>query len=389
MLPISADSSRPPHERSRAIERLNLTAGMWLLFAGCASSAPYDTIEASGGVVGTANAGAGSAPTSRAGDSSSTASGAGGSAASGAGGAPGGGSGAGGSSSTGGCPDGPPPAGLKVRLNAALGVSLQGDALSEWADQSGQNNPPATQGEGGHRPTMKAAAVNGKPVVHFDGEDDYLALPFPVNGRDHMTIAAISRTWAFQNGSPNKDCDFDQDGLTDIGRELNCSGTDQSLITWPEGNAQFAHTGIFYGIGQTEVTFRFGTGKDYLNFKTPFVLLNPPADAFVWSAAVMNGPSRRFYLNGAIPTGRLDYRDAATAMLETTTLRDEYDRAQPDAPSAVDRTEPVAHIGRGRFAPATSFWAGDLAELLIYDTALSDSDLSALGTYVKCTYGIQ
>ncbi len=381
---FSVDSSRRPHEHSGSIERLYLTVGLLLVLAGCAGSTPQDSIGAAGGVAGTAIEDAGGG--SRDGGSSSTAT-AGGGAPNG--GAPNSGGRDGGSSITGGCPEGPPAGGLKVRLNAAQGVNLQGDSLSEWADQSGQNNPPATQGEASRRPTIKPAAVNGRPVVHFDGEDDYLALPFPVNGRDHMTIAAISRTWAFQNGSPNNDCDFDHDGLTDVGRELNCSGTDQSLITWPEGNAQFAHTGIFYGIGQTEATFRFGTGTEYLHFKTPFVLLNPPADAFVWSAAVMNGPSRRFYLNGAIPTGRLDYRDATTATLDTTTLRSDYDRPQPDAPSAVDRTEPVAHIGRGRFEPATSFWAGDLAELLIYDTALSDSDLSLLGTYVKCTYGIQ
>jgi hypothetical protein len=103
----------------------------------------------------------------------------------------------------------------------------------------------------------------------------------------------------------------------------------------------------------------------------------------------MNGPSRRFYLNGTIPTGRFDYRDATAAMLDTTALRDPYDRPQPDAPTAGARTEPIAHIGRGRFQPATSFWAGDLAELLIYDTALSDSELGALATYVRCAYGIE
>ncbi len=373
--------------RSGAAERLALVAGS-LLLAGCGSSLPNDPLDTGGGAVNASGGTSGSASASAgAGNGGAAAMSLGGSSA--AGSVNGGGPPRGGSSGAASCADGPPAAGLKVRLSAASGVSLEGDSVSAWADQSGLTNPAATQGDGARRPTVNAGALNGRPVIHFDGEDDYLELPFPVNGLDHMTIAAVSRTWIFQSGSPNNDCDSDKDGLTDIGRELNCSGTDQSLITWPEGNAQFAETGVFYGLGQTEATFRFGTGKDYLHYKTPFVLLNPPGDAFVWSAAVMNGPLRRFYLNGTIPTGRLDYRDDTTALLETTALRDESDRPQPDAPAAIARAEPVAHIGRGRFQAATSFWAGDLAELLIYDTALSDSELSALGAYIECAYGLE
>ncbi len=286
------------------------------------------------------------------------------------------------------CPDDPPMKGLKVRLSAAAGIALQGDAVSAWADTSGQNNPAANQADEGRRPTVQAGALGGRPVVHFDGDDDYLNLPFPVNGLDQMTIASVSRTWALQNGSPNNDCDFNQDGLTDVGRELNCSGTDQDLITWPETAGHFDATGIFYAVGQSEVTFRFGTGQEYNHYKTPFVLTQPPQDAFVWGAAVMAGASRRFYLNGVTPSGRLDYRDDIVERLETSAQQRYGGDARPDWPVVVHNAEATAHIGRGRFEPASSFWAGDLAELLIYDAALSAEELSALGAYVRCTYGL-
>lgn len=261
--------------------------------------------------------------------------------------------------------------------------------MATWHDVSGRSNPAATQQESQRRPSVKLGALNGSPVIHFDGEDDYLRLPFEVTGRDQMTIAAVSRTWTFQNGSPNHDCDFNGDGLTDVGRELNCSGTDQDLITWPEQGGQFSATGVFYGVGQTEATFRFGTGQQYRRYKTPFVLTEPPGERFVWSAGVMNGAARRFFLNGVTPNGRLDYRDDIVEKLETSAQQTYGGSPRPDWPVAVTGTEGTANIGRGRFQASSSFWAGDLAELLIYDTALVDADLAGLGAYVACSYGLK
>ncbi len=102
-----------------------------------------------------------------------------------------------------------------------------------------------------------------------------------------------------------------------------------------------------------------------------------------------DGAARRFFLNGVTPSGRLDYRDDIVEKLETTSQQTYGGSPRPDWPVAVRGTEGTANIGRGRFQPSSSFWAGDLAELLIYDTALVDVELAGLGAYVACSYGLE
>jgi hypothetical protein len=282
------------------------------------------------------------------------------------------------------CPDAPPERGLKVRFRADTGVTDEG-GVRAWHSLA-EPSIEAAQDDGNRRPQVIDAALNGHPVIQLDGEDDVLGFPFPVTGLDHMSLAAVSRTWTYQPGSPNADCDFDDDGLTDVGRELNCSGTDQSLLCWNEGGGAFASTGIFYGVSQTEVTFRFGTGQQYRFYKTPFVLESPPEDRFNWNLAVMNGAERTFWLDGVVPSGRLDYRDPEVFELRTRSDLDSAGATHGDWPAALGSAEPNAWIGRGRFEPATSYWAGEVAEILIWDVALTDNEREQLQRYVECRY---
>lgn len=48
-----------------------------------------------------------------------------------------------------------------------------GGAVGTWSDLSG-NGRDATQATAAKKPTYKTAIINGKPVVRFDGIDDYL-----------------------------------------------------------------------------------------------------------------------------------------------------------------------------------------------------------------------
>src|SRR5689334_15794199 len=91
----------------------------------------------------------------------------------------------------------PPERGLRVWLNAAAGVELEGVGISRWRNAI-EGGPPATQSEAGKRPTLIASAINGHPAVHLDGQDDLLALEFPVAGKTALTLAAVARTWEYQ-----------------------------------------------------------------------------------------------------------------------------------------------------------------------------------------------
>ena len=77
---------------------------------------------------------------------------------------------------------------LQLWLKADAGITYDTQAfVSRWADQSGNGND-ATQSDDDAEPTFVRNALNGKPVVRFDGEDDYLA----INNLHYETQGEIS-----------------------------------------------------------------------------------------------------------------------------------------------------------------------------------------------------
>lgn len=66
-------------------------------------------------------------------------------------------------------------AGLVLWLKADSLALNDGDAVASWTDSSGNGNT-ASQGTAANKPTYKAAIINGKPVVRFDGSSDFLTV---------------------------------------------------------------------------------------------------------------------------------------------------------------------------------------------------------------------
>ncbi len=71
-------------------------------------------------------------------------------------------------------------AGLKLWLEADGNVytsgttqATNGQTVTTWVDASGQSHD-ATQATSGNRPIFVTGAVNGKPVIRFDGIDDFM-----------------------------------------------------------------------------------------------------------------------------------------------------------------------------------------------------------------------
>jgi probable HAF family extracellular repeat protein len=68
-------------------------------------------------------------------------------------------------------------AGARLWLHAAAGLTTNASGqISVWADQSGNGNN-ATQNTANNQPLWVANAINGRPVVRFDGVNDSFALP--------------------------------------------------------------------------------------------------------------------------------------------------------------------------------------------------------------------
>ena len=77
-------------------------------------------------------------------------------------------------------------ANLEFWVAGDLGLSLSdADPVALWPDQSGNGND-LTQGVGVKQPTYKISIVNGKPIVRFDGIDDFLAVGFALVQPEHV-----------------------------------------------------------------------------------------------------------------------------------------------------------------------------------------------------------
>jgi len=143
--------------------------------------------------------------------------------------------------------NGPPVAsGLVLHLDAdAIEGLTDGEPVETWEDQSGQNNH-ATQGTPADQPEWVEDALAGKPVVRFDGTGEHLLLPdFEIFGGDqNLTIMVVFKA----NTLPGEDDWENNEVLLNFRNERNimlCFG-DQDGDGDPKAitiRAQFAGSG--------------------------------------------------------------------------------------------------------------------------------------------------
>ena len=223
---------------------------------------------------------------------------------------------------------------LQLWLRADTGVSpgLDGGVL-EWADQSGNANN-AIQPDENLAPRVIDDGLNGLPVLRFDGTDDFL----DVADSDSLSIvgditsffvvrfddfATFRGVWGKTAGNLPAPTDFYAVAGNGIPRVFRGNGTGTSL-----GNAD-------------------GT--------RPFT-----AGQFALAGFDMAGPTLTHYLNGAA-----NGSGVINAML-------------------ADTDQPLKIGSRNDFVTRLK---GDLAELLIYDAALSATDRRSVERYLAERYG--
>src|SRR5687767_11083756 len=80
-----------------------------------------------------------------------------------------------------------PTNGIKLWLKADAGVKLNGDRVTRWTDNADPATD-ATQKTPTSQPVFVANALNGKPVLRFDGIDDALTISRAVNGNTALTV---------------------------------------------------------------------------------------------------------------------------------------------------------------------------------------------------------
>lgn len=227
-----------------------------------------------------------------------------------------------------------PTIGLAAWFKADAGTVVEGGRIAQWQDQSGHGRH-ALQPVPGSRPTLAGNTLNGKPVVRFDGVSQVLSFDCPVNGLTGLTIFMVS--------AASKDLRTNELGF-------------YAALHWGEFGPW---GGVYLGPQQSSVAWRFGSGQ----FGNQPYWERPSAG---WTLAVArkDGVRDELFVQGSVV------------------------QAPKDRMPSIAHTADTATIGGGsQGRPPVKFFAGDIAEILVFSRALTEAERDAIERYLRAKYG--
>jgi hypothetical protein len=232
-----------------------------------------------------------------------------------------------------------PTIGLAAWFKADAGTAIEAGRVAQWQDQSGHGHH-AVQVSPAARPTLVANALNGKPLIRFDGASNVLSFDCPVNGLTSLTIFIVAGASKNQRGN-----------------ELGS----YAALEWPE----FGPWGnIFLSPQQTCIAWRCGTGQ----FNNVSLWERPDTSPKGPSLTTLrkDGSKEELFVQGALAL------------------------APKDRLPAVAHTQDVATIGAGTDSKQNPlrYYGGDIAEILVFTRALSEAERDAIERYLRGKYGI-
>jgi hypothetical protein len=225
---------------------------------------------------------------------------------------------------------------LQLWLKADAGALTDAaGGVTSWADQSGKGNH-ATQSDSSKAPDLILNALNGKPVLRFNGTNDYL---------DVADAPSIRITGDISSFVVVRFDDFA--GYQAI---------------WSKATGNLPAPTDWYLFNGTGVPIAYRGDGTYSNLGS--VPANQPVTAgtYLILGFEMGGATLTHYLNGlSIGSGQITATPADAGKALRIGSRDD--------------------LG--------TIMKGDLAEVLIYDRALSDTDRTAVLDYLNSRYALQ
>lgn len=215
--------------------------------------------------------------------------------------------------------------GLVMHLDAnSITDVADGAVISSWYDLSGLGND-ATQTTAGIQPTYIAGSsvFNEMPVIHFDGTDDWMAMPSTTVSVGSFTAFLVAK---YDHTSSNQYITAGQDG----------SGDDR----------------LRFAVDTSGPVFEYRAGS------TGWKSVTAPSDLDV-----------HIFTMTSVVEGFLD--GISIGMASNTSS--EY-------PTAFN----LGSYNRGQ----KDFFAGDVAELIIYNRVLTDAEQNEVGVYLETKYGL-
>ena len=265
-------------------------------------------------------------------------------------------------------------AGLQLWLDAADATTLYdattGGSLvaadggvARWEDKSG-NARHATQGTSGSRPLRKTNQQNGLSTLRFDGTNDL------------MSIASSTATFKFMH---------DGDSTLFV---VYRAGFDANP------NALYAIIGNGVSDGSIDLQTGFylrwdDRGAVPFQDQSAYVVANSGNPRYVGVSAANTFPANVFNLQTIVSNpqdstiaNRATIRRNGGSAVSVTTSETNAATALPTANATQNLT-----IG-ATSGTAAWFLAGDIAEIIIYDSALSDANRGLVESYLMSKWGI-
>ncbi|MBS1954390.1 MAG: chitobiase/beta-hexosaminidase C-terminal domain-containing protein [Cyanobacteria bacterium SZAS-4] len=227
-----------------------------------------------------------------------------------------------------------PRTGLVTWLKSDYGVTTSGSNVTNWTDFSGLGNS-ASQATSTKQPTFVTNAVNGFPALSFDGTSDYMQLPSGMAGFAGATIYIVANP---------------------------------TTITLARRLLDFG-SGVTNNNNLTVSEFVSGANKG-----SSLVSYNGSTSSIVSSTTGLTASTFQVleYLQNGSNVGTLFTNGTQTATGTVTNINN------------VTRSTNVI----GAACNNNDWFSGSIAEILVYNTALSSTDRGNVQTYLKNKYGI-
>ena len=225
---------------------------------------------------------------------------------------------------------------LQLWLEADRGIELSsGNSVSRWKDQSGHGLHASQLTTTIGQPLLQASAVNGKPSVQFDGTTSYLQmLPGFADFTQGLSIFVVASPTSTGSSARLIDLGNGQDNHNIF---LGRSGTSQSLLYSTRiGNAGTDTTGI-YALSQNA-----------------YQVISVTDDG-------ITGGVRKLYKNSNL-----------------------WEQGGTQTISSLTRT--LNYIGKSNWND--SLYQGAIAEILVYNRRLSDTERQRVESYLAGKYAV-
>ncbi len=229
---------------------------------------------------------------------------------------------------------------LNLWLDADDIVADSGNKVSRWAYSDANGTVALTQSTADAQPVLVTDG-NGFKYVSFDGTNDLLQKTGfkNYNTKTQLTIMIVSRFRGTDPDSAN-------------------NGDRYSALFIPESGSWGS---IYLSPYKNSVKTRFGVGNQ--NGVTTYT--RPAAvTGFSSTFITKNGATQKIYVNGSVVT-----TNSAAATTLTNNAADLF-------------------LGKGISGGSDYFFTGDIAEVLIYDRALTDAEITQVNQYINDKYSV-